>query len=314
MGATWPKVDMRRNGCFTSRDYGWGGRAATWCLCDQHLCNNIQSIPIGQGQTRGQIRGQAQPQSQPQPQVTLTRRRFVTPSVRIVRRQGQRSGQGQRQGHRQRVVTSMNTLNDQRTQVTRTVPEQANNIHKVVFIHRIPVPTLRPRPSSQDQNNNNQQRHQLQQHQLQHQQHLQQHQQQEKQHQQQLHDHMSHKYLQEQQLEQWKEQQKKLGVNSQYSRHQQRLIEDAYDGGEQHFSPIARIAPAVDVKDLEQGVQGTEVLEPEILDQEVQEQDIGEEEENAIKQITDKAHTKSIKSEFNFILLFVSYQPFFFFI
>ena len=221
----------------------------------------------------------------------------MTPSVRILRRQGQRSGQGQRQGHRQRVVTSMNTLSDQRTQVARSVPEQANNIHKVVFIHRIPVPTLRPRPSSQDQNNNNQQQHQLQ-----HQQHLQHHQQQEKQHQQQLHDHMSHKYLQEQQLEQWKEQQKKLGVNSQYSRHQQRLIEDTYDGGEQHFSPIARIAPALDVKDLEQEVQETEVLEPEILDQEVQEQGIGEEEENAIKQTTDKAHTKSIKSEFNFHL------------
>ena len=185
-GRTWPRVDMSRNGCFTSRDYGWSGRAATWCFCDQHLCNNVFTVPRGQtrGQSQGQSRVQTRDHSQGQtrdhtPQPATTRRNVVTPAVPLVRRQGQghRLGQRQRQnqgnsvGHRRRLIIAMSTLNDQNTQVTRSVPVPSRDhrvpgspiTHRVVFIHRIPVPTLRPRTSSQNQGNNNQQQQQQQQ-------------------------------------------------------------------------------------------------------------------------------------------------------
>ena len=118
---------------------------------------------------------------------------------------------------------------------------------------------------------------------------------------------MSYKHLQQQQLEQWKEKQRRLGVNSQYSRHQQRLIEDAYSGREQYSSQqssqhsfaTAREAPNVELQDLKQEVPKQEVQETDVQVSEIQKVEVEKQhrEENKIKQAPEKVQTKNIKSE-----------------
>ena len=168
---------------------------------------------------------------------------------------------------RHRIVTLRPrvTLNYQSTQaqVTRGVPQQSSinnkdDKHRVVFIHRIPVPTQIPWPAQPEQQQKQQQNQQPQQH---HNDIVHAHLQQQQQRRQQHHDHISHQQLQLQQMEQWKEEQRALGVNSQYSRHQRQLVEDSYS------APDARIAPNVNPGDQEQEVEKPEVLEQEVLEQ-----------------------------------------------
>ena len=136
--------------------------------------------------------------------------------------------------------------------------------------------------------------------------HLQQQHQQQQRH----HDHISHQHLQLQQMEQWKEQQRALGVNSQYSRHQRQLVEDAYS------APTARISPNVNFEDREQNVQKSEVLEQEVQERkEVQDDQIQKREvedlmeDNAIDPEQEESQKTIVRSKDLFIAYFNFSMP-----
>ena len=134
--------------------------------------------------------------------------------------------------------------------------------------------------------------------------------QQQQQRRQQHHDHISHMQLQLQQMEQWKEEQKAMGVNSQYSRHQRQLVEDAYS------APTARMAPNVNLEHQEQEVEKPEVLEQEVKEQEdVQDDQIQKREasdlieDNAIDPEQEESEKKIVQSKNLFLAYFNKKNP-----